>query len=345
MSISKTTSKINELNQEAMKKAQKHLDSLTKPKDSLGRLEELCVKVAGIQGKEPEINNKKIFILAGDHGITEEGVSAFPSPVTKQMMMNFVNGGAAINSLSNYSKAELELVDMGVNGKIESDKIIDKKISNGTNNFYKEPAMTKKQAKKSIKHGINLVKEHAEKSEVIGLGEMGIGNTTPSAAIFSTILNLKPEEIIGTGTGLDDKGIQNKIDVVTESLKRRKPSNNPIEILSKVGGLEIGGLTGVILEAAAQNKILLVDGYITLSASLLALEIEPKIENYLIFSHNSGENGFERIINEKGFDPLLDLDMKLGEGTGASLAMNILESSVKTYHEMATFEEAGISGS
>ncbi len=345
MSISKTTSKINELNQEAMKKAQNHLNSLTKPKNSLGRLEDLCVKVAGIQGKEPEINNKKIFILAGDHGITEEGVSAFPSPVTKQMMKNFVNGGAAINALSNYSKADLELVDIGVNGKIESDKIIDKKISNGTNNFYKEPVMTKKQAKKSIKHGINLVKEHAGKSEVIGLGEMGIGNTTPSAAIFSTILNLKPEEIIGTGTGLDDKGIQNKIDVVTESLKRRKPSKEPIEILSKVGGFEIGGLTGVIIEAAAENKVIIVDGYITLSAALLAVEIEPKVENYLIFGHSSGENGFERIINEKDFDPLLDLDMKLGEGTGASLAMNILESSVKTYHEMATFEESGVSGS
>lgn len=345
MSIKNVKSSIDELDKESMEKTQDHLDSLTKPPGSLGKLEELCIKIAGIQASEPIINGKKIFILAGDHGITEEGVSAFPSSVTKQMMRNFVNEGAAINALSNYSGTELELVDMGVEGEINSKSIINKKMDDGTNNFYKEPAMTPEKAEKSIKNGIEIVNKYTPNVDVIGLGEMGIGNTTPSAAIFSSLLDLEPREVVGSGTGLDDEEIRHKVNVIGESLEKHNPSDDPIDVLSKVGGFEIGGLAGVILGGAANDKIVIVDGYITLAAALIAMEIEPKVRNYLVFAHRSGENGFDRILRELNAKPLLDLDMKLGEGTGASLAMNILDSAVKIYHEMATFEEAEVSNS
>lgn len=338
-----TTSNITGLDLDAMKKAREHLDSLTKPQGSLGRLEDLCIQIAGIQGSKPSIERKKIFVLAGDHGVTQEGVSAYPSSVTLQMVRNMANGGAAINALSGCAGAELEIVDTGMEEEINLDSVVDRKVDNGTNNFYKEPAMTLEQAENAVKHGIDLIQDFASDQDVIGLGEMGIGNTTTTAAVLSTLLELEPEEVTGRGTGLEDEQVEKKARVIEDSLEKHTPFNNPLDILSKVGGFEIAGLTGLILGGAAENKVMVVDGYIPAAAALLAIEIESKVENYLVFANKSAENGADKIIEHLETEPLLNLDMKLGEGTGAALALNIIDAAVEAFHGMATFEEAGVS--
>lgn len=341
--IKNTKSKIIPVEDRWKKIVQKRLDSLVKPKDSLGRLESLCVKIGSIQKGEPTIESKKIFVLAGDHGVTEEGVSAYPKKVTKKMVRSFVKRDAAINAISEYSDTELLVVDMGIGEKISSKEVIDRKISYGTNNFCKGPAMTRKEGNKAVETGINLIDEYASETDVVGLGDMGIGNTTSSAAIFSTLFDLPPKNVVGRGSGLDQRGINKKIKVVKNGIENHSPFEGALDILCKLGGLEIGGLTGIILGCAAEKKTVLVDGYITLASAALAIEFEPKVADYLIFSHSSGEKGFDIVTDELGVEPILNLDMKLGEGTGAALAMSILDCAVKTYHEMSTFDEAGIS--
>lgn len=331
------TPDVEKLDKRAMEKAKERLNRLAKPENSLGKLEDICEKMAGIQSSEPSLQGKKIFVLAADHGVVEEGISAYPGAFTGKMVRNFLEGGAAINSLAEKSGAKLEIVDVGVRADFEHEGLRDRKIRRGTRNFLETEAMTSSEAIEAIEVGIELVENFGKEADVIGLGEMGIGNTTSSAAIICSILDEEPEEIVGSGTGLDKEGVERKTEVVRKALERHDPEG-PIKTLEKVGGYEIAGLTGLIIGAAANKKIVVVDGYITAAAALLALEIEPLSLGYMVFSHRSDEQGFEKILEVLDSDPLLDLDMKLGEGTGSALAMNVVESAVKVYQEMEEIE-------
>ncbi|MCK9602869.1 MAG: nicotinate-nucleotide--dimethylbenzimidazole phosphoribosyltransferase [Candidatus Omnitrophica bacterium] len=345
--INQVTKKIRALDEKLLKKTQARLDSLTKPLGSLGRLEELAKQISGITGKEnPILKNKVIFTLAADHGVTEEGISAYPKEVTAQMVYNFLNGGAGINVLAKHAKARVVVVDIGVASKLRpSSKLVIKKINYGTKNMSKGPAMTRAEAIKAIETGIKIFESEFRKSiDIIGTGEMGIGNTTAASAITASIIQKPVEEITGRGAGLNDEGLNNKIRIIKKSLAINDPDyNDPIDILSKVGGFEIGGLAGIILAAASRKVPIVIDGFISGSAALLAYKIEPKTKDYMIASHCSVEKGHKVILEYIGIKPLLDLNLRLGEGTGAALGINIAEAATKILTEMATFKSAKVS--
>lgn len=334
-------------------KTQKRLDNLTKPKDSLGRLEELAKQVVAITGKEnPELKNKVIFTLAADHGITEEGVSAYPKEVTSQMVYNFLSGGAGINVLARQVGCRVVVVDIGVDGemkvenlKLKGCKFKNKKINFGTKNFAKEPAMTKDEAIKAIEAGIELVEEELKDGlDIIGCGDMGIGNTTPSSAIAAVVTGVDVEEVTGRGTGVNDKIYQNKISVIKKAIEYHKPNpDDAIDILSKVGGYEIAGIAGVILGGAKYKIPVVIDGFISGAGALIAYKLQPKVKDYMIASHLSFEKGHRIILEYLGLNPILNLDMRLGEGTGAALGIFIVEAACKILSEMATFKDAGVS--
>ncbi len=331
-------------------KAQARLDILTKPKGSLGRLEEIAARVVAIsKNLKPSVKNKVIFTMAGDHGVCEEGVSAYPQEVTPQMVYNFLRGGAGINVLARHVGAEVIVVDMGVKGKIETEKarnFKDKKVNFGTRNFAKEPAMTREEALKSVMGGIEAFNEaYAEgKIELAGVGDMGIGNTTSSSAIVSAITGEDVALVTGRGTGIDDASYLHKIEVIKKALSLHNPDpKDPIDVLSKVGGFEIAGIAGVILAAASKKIPVVVDGFIASCGALVAFEICNDVKDYLFFAHQSVEAGQLAILRRINQRPLLNLDMRLGEGTGAALAMGIVEAAVKILNEMATFSEADVS--
>lgn len=334
-----------------MEKTQKRLDFLTKPQGSLGKLEELAKLIVGITGKgNPDLKNKVIFTFAGDHGVTEEGVSAYPKEVTAQMVYNFLNGGAGINVLARHAGARVVIADLGVAEEIQKSKIKNqnfrnKKINFGTKNMVKGPAMTRNEAIKAIETGIEIFEEEMLMGiDIAGTGEMGIGNTTPSSAITAIFTKKSIEEVTGRGTGIDDKGWNNKVRVIKEALEINKPNpSDAIDVLSKVGGFEIGGLVGVIL-AAASNKIpVVIDGFISGAAALIAFYIEPKVKDYMIASHCSVEKGHRFILEHIGLNPILDFNLRLGEGTGAALGINIADAAVKILTQMATFDSAHVS--
>ncbi|MGC9109988.1 MAG: nicotinate-nucleotide--dimethylbenzimidazole phosphoribosyltransferase [Caldimicrobium sp.] len=339
--------KIEPLKEEWFKIAWERLDNLTKPKGSLGRLEELAAQLVAIfENPFPRINKKLSFVFAGDHGITEEGVSAFPKEVTAQMVYNFLRGGAGINVLARFAGAEVKVVDVGVDyefGEIEG--LIKRKVCYGTKNFLKEPAMTKEEAIKCIEVGYELAKEAISKGyNLIGIGDMGIGNTTPSSAITSVITGRPVEEVTGRGTGINDHFYRKKIEITQRALEIHKPNpEDPIDILSKVGGTEIGACAGVVLACAESRIPVVMDGFITGAGVLIAYKVNPMIKNYVIASHRSMEKGHQAQIEYMGLSPLLDLNLRLGEGTGAALAMLLIEASLRIYHEMATFDSAGVS--
>ena len=331
-------------------KAQARLDTLTKPKGSLGRLEEIAARVVAIsKNLKPSVKNKVIFTMAGDHGVCDEGVSAYPQEVTPQMVYNFLRGGAGINVLARNVGAEVIVVDMGVKEKIKADKarnFKDKKVNFGTRNFAKEPAMTREEALRSVMGGIEAFNEaYAEaKIELVGVGDMGIGNTTPSSAIVAAVTGEDVALVTGRGTGIDDTSYARKIDAIKKGLSLHKPDpKDPIDVLSKVGGFEIGGIAGVILAAASKKVPVAVDGFIASCGALIAFEMCPAVKDYIFFAHQSVEAGQLAILRRIGHRPLLNLDMRLGEGTGAALAMGIIEAAVKVLNEMATFTEAGVS--
>lgn len=330
-------------------KAQARLDNLTKPKGSLGRLEELARHIAAIKRNlKPSLKRKVIFTMAGDHGVCEEGISAYPQEVTPQMVYNFLRGGAGINVLARHVGAEVIVVDMGVNHKfeIQNPKFKSKKVNLGTKNFAKESAMTKEEAYKSIIGGIEAFREaHFEKKiDIVGVGDMGIGNTTPSSAIVAAITGEDVELVTGRGTGIDEATFNRKIEVINKALALHSPDpKDPIDVLSKVGGFEIGGIAGVILAAASERIPVVVDGFIASCGALIAFEICPKVKDYLIAAHQSVEAGHMAILKHINLRPLLNLDLRLGEGTGAALGIGIAEAAVKIFNEMATFSEAGVS--
>lgn len=341
-----TVKAIGRLDSDAMFKAQERLNNLTKPLGSLGVLEAIAKQLSGITGEViPTIKEKKIIIMAGDHGVVEEGVSAFPQEVTPQMVANFVHKGAAINVLTKHVGAEVRVVDIGVAGDIADLPITHAKVKKGTNNFTKGPAMTREEAVKALEVGIAIANEEIDRGvNLLGTGEMGIGNTTPSSAILSVLGGYSPEDVTGRGTGIDDKGLAIKQEVIAKGIAFNNPNpNDPIDVLSKVGGFEIAGLAGVILGAAARRVPVVIDGFISSAAALIAKEIAPNSVNFMIPSHGSQEPGHALMMELLGLKPILHLEMRLGEGTGAALAMNVVEASIKIIGEMATFAEAGVS--
>ena len=338
---------IDGLDLKVMEKTQKRLDNLTKPQGSLGKLEALAKLVTGITGKEsPSTKNKIIFTCAGDHGVTEEGISVFPKEVTPQMVYNFLKGGAGINVLARHAGARVIVVDMGVAADLNPHKdLVSKKIAYGTRNMAKGPAMSREEAIRSIESGTEAFDaEFAKGVDIIGTGDMGIGNTTPSSAITAVLTSRQPAEVTGRGTGIDDDMLRHKIDVIERSIKVNRPdASDAIDVLSKVGGFEIGGLAGIILAAASKRVPVVIDGFISGAAALIAYHINPKVKDYLIAGHASVEKGHRVMLRHMGLEPVLDLGMRLGEGTGAALVINIVDASVKILTEMASFKEAAVS--
>ena len=339
--------KIQGLDEAAMAAARARQDTLTKPPGSLGRLEELSIQLAGITGEAiPTIKDKVIITMAGDHGVVAECVSAFPQEVTPQMVLNFLRGGAAINVLARHVGARITIVDMGVAADMPPHpSLVVKKIAHGTANMTRGPAMTCEQAEQAILAGVEVIEAEIEKGlDIVGTGDMGIGNTTPSAAIAAALTGIEPARLAGRGTGVDDAGLKRKIDAIWRALAVNRPDpKDGLDVLSKVGGFEIGGLAGVILGAAAERKQVMVDGFISTAAAMIAVTIAPAVRPYLISAHRSQEYGHSQMVAWLGLKPLVDFDLRLGEGTGAALGIFIAEAACKILAEMATFAEAGVS--
>lgn len=345
--LSNTIGTIKPPDKEAAAKAQARQDQLTKPRGSLGRLEELSIKVAGITGKElPRIEQKAIVTIAGDHGVVAEGVSAYPPEVTIQMVHNFLRGSAAINVLARHIGARMVVVDMGIAAELEPHpSLVSRKIALGTHNMAKGPAMSKEQALQAVESGIEVINEEVARGlDIVGVGDMGIGNTTPSSAICAAITGESVGRVTGKGTGVSDEQLALKVKVIETALALNRPDpGDAIDVLSKVGGFEIGGIAGVILGAAAQRLPVVIDGFIAGAAALIASGLCPRVKDYLIAAHVSAEVGHRAILDYLGLRPLLDLGMRLGEGTGAALAISIIEAAAKTLAGMTTFADAGVS--
>jgi nicotinate-nucleotide--dimethylbenzimidazole phosphoribosyltransferase len=327
---------------------QKRLDNLTKPLGSFGRLEEIAKLIVGLTGKKDiKLKSKVIFTLAADHGVTDEGVSPYPKEVTAQMVYNFLRGGAGINVLAKHVGARIVVADLGVAERIKTKNknFYDRKVRLGTANMARGPAMTKEDAEKAINAGVEIFNAEYKKGiDIIGIGEMGIGNTTAASALTALFTKTKIEEVSGRGAGLDDAGLARKIEVIKRALEINSPdASDPVGVLAKVGGLEIAGLVGIIIASCGKRLPVVLDGFISSSAALTASFIKPQVKEYMIASHCSVEKGHKVILAHLGLKPLLDLSLRLGEGTGAALGINLVEASVKILQEMATFDSAGVS--
>jgi len=324
---------------------QSRINRQAKPPGSLGRLEELAKRFVAITGRD-DIRKKVVVTFAGDHGVTEEGVSAFPREVTPQMVLNFLDGGAAINALARHAGAEVIVVDMGVDYDFGTRSgLLQKKIAPGTANFRKGPAMTRAQALQALETGIEIAFSCRDAGiDLVGTGDMGIGNTTPSAAIATVLTGRPAAELTHRGTGIDDAALKNKVAVIEEGIALNQPDpKDPVDVLAKVGGFEIGGIAGLVLGCAAAGIPVVVDGFISTAGALIAAELHRHVRDYIIAAHRSVEIGHGRMLEKIGQKPLLDLDLRLGEGTGGALAMNLVEASLQAYREILTFDEAGVS--
>ncbi len=347
MSIKETCDRIKALDESWLMAAAERQLQLTKPPHSLGRLELIANRLAAIQQTvKPRINGKRIYVVAADHGVTREGVSAYPREVTAQMVDNFLCGGAAINVLGRNGGIEVKIVDAGVDADLSDRKeLLQLKVMRGTANFAVGPAMTREQAEFCVDSGIKLAGAAAgEGIDLIGLGEMGIGNTTSASAITSVLTGSTPETVTGRGTGIDDLHLAHKAETIRKTIRVNQPDkSDPIDVLKKVGGAEIGVMMGIVLGAAAERLTIVSDGFISTAAAALAVALCPQTRDYLFIGHRSSEPGQMALIEHIGEQPLLDLSMRLGEGTGAALAMHIITAAVKLLGEMATFAEAGVS--
>ncbi len=345
--LSHTISIIPPLDEKAMSAARNRQDILTKPQGSLGRLEGLSIQLAGIQGKPtPQIRHKAIVTIAGDHGVTDEGVSAYPREVTVQMVANFLSGGAGINVMARSIGARVVVVDMGVAADLEPVAgLISRKVSHGTKNICRGSAMTGEQAMQAIESGIEIaIAEIGKGLDIVGTGDMGIGNTTASSAICAVMTGKTVAEVTGRGTGVDDRQLNHKIEIIERALKVNEPdAAQPIDLLAKLGGFEIGGLVGVMLGAAAHRVPVVIDGFISGAAALIATGLSPLLKDYLIAAHVSAEPGHGLMLKHLDLKPLLDLEMRLGEGTGAALGIFIAEVAANLLSEMSTFTQAGVS--
>lgn len=345
--IKETIQKITPINFKLIEKAQKRLDNLTKPQGSLGRLEDFACQIVGISGNlNPEIKRKVILVMTGDHGVAQERVSVFPQEVTFQMVYNFIRGGAGINVLARHIGADVLVVDMGVAKDFASEKgLIIKKIAYGTKNIAQGPAMSRDEAERAIIAGIEVFEDELSREgiDIVGLGEMGIANTTPSSAIVACLTKSKVEEVTGQGTGINEDQLKNKIRVIKQAIEINHPDpEDGLDVLSKIGGFEIGGLVGCILAAAAHRVPIVIDGFISCASALIAIKLAPLVKDYIFASHNSVEKGHKIALKYIGKVPMFDLGMRLGEGTGAALGISFIEAGVKILTQMATFTDAGV---
>jgi len=347
--LNDTLARILPVDEKLLDETQSRLDNKTKPPGSLGRLEEFARRYVAMTGVlNPCIAKKAIYTFAGDHGVVEEGVSAFPKEVTPQMVLNFLRGGAGLNVLARHAGAEVRVVDMGVDYDFEpAPGLIIRKIARGTKNFAKGPAMSREEAVAALEVGITLANEAAQEGfNLVGTGEMGIGNTTPSSAIIAALSGRSVRDVTHRGTGINDAALENKIRVIHEGLKLNNPNpEEPLDVLAKVGGLEIAGIAGFVIGCAANRIPVVVDGFISTAGALIASEMHPDIKEYLFAAHESVEIGHRFMLERMGAEPMLNLQMRLGEGTGAALAMGLIEAGVKILNEMATFSEAGVTES
>ena len=340
--------RIPRIDEEARRLARDRQDRLTKPAGSLGRLETLSVDLAGMTGRvDPPLGQRVVFTLAADHGVAAEGVSAYPREVTAQMVLNFLAGGAAVNVLARLVGARVVVADLGVDADLPNHPSLRAlKVRRGTDSIMRGPAMSVDEARQAIDHGRQLVLDEMEHGLDVALtGDMGIGNTTASAALICALTGLDPQDVVGRGTGVDDAGLARKREAVRAALNvnAERIARGPLDTLAAVGGLEIAGLVGVIIEAASRRKPVVIDGFISAAAALGAARIAPGSTAYMVASHRSQELGHAAALQQLGLKPLFDLDLRLGEGTGALLALPLLDAAVRTLNEMATFDEAGVS--
>jgi nicotinate-nucleotide--dimethylbenzimidazole phosphoribosyltransferase len=344
--LERTIAQIGDLNQGVMAEIADHQNQLTKPPGSLGILEELAIRLGGITGEKfPEITRRVVAVMAGDHGVTIEKISAYPPEVTPQMVMNFVQGGAAINVLARQNGAQVVVVDVGVAAPVHHQKVLSRKVRPGTANLAAGPAMNRDEAVQSLEVGISVADDLINQGyQILATGEMGIGNTTASSAIMAAFLKIPAREVTGRGTGIDPEAVLHKEQVIDRALALNNPDpEDPLDVLAKVGGLEIGALAGLILGAAARRKPVVIDGFISTTAALLALKLAPRSFPYMIASHCSAEMAHRKLLKYLELKPVLELEMRLGEGTGAALAFNLIEAALRINREMATFAQAGVS--
>ncbi|ABA87746.1 nicotinate-nucleotide--dimethylbenzimidazole phosphoribosyltransferase [Syntrophotalea carbinolica DSM 2380] len=344
-----TVARIKPQDENIRRQAKDRLDRLTMPHWALGRLLDLALDLAGMTGSlQPPVDRRLIVTMAGDHGVAAEGVSAFPQEVTGQMVANIANGGAGISTLARVANARVQVVDMGaacdLSDLVDSGQILSRRIAPGTANMALGAAMTREQAVRSLEAGIEIANTFAGEADLFGTGEMGIANTTPSSAIVALLADATADQATGCGTGIDDNRRKHKVSVIERALQTNLPDpHDGLDVLAKVGGFEIGGLAGLILGAAALRKPIIIDGFISTAAALLAQSLAPASVDYMIAAHHSIEQGHQLALARLGKKPLLDLDFRLGEGTGAALAMNLVEGAKRLLTEMATFDEAAVS--
>jgi len=334
-----------------IQKSSQRTAQLVMPTRALGRLHEISERICGIQRiLKPSVRRKAILIMAGDHGVAEEGVSAYPQEVTGAMVQTFLKGGAGINAISRHVGAEVWVVDIGIIPKLDAnsmdggDRLVLRKIASGTANLTKGPAMTHQDAEKSILTGFQLAADLFHKGiELLGTGDMGIANTTPSAAIGSVLTGINPKEMVGRGTGVDDKRFSKKLETVKKGIQTNQPNAlDGLDVLAKVGGFEIGGIAGCVLAAAFHRRPVVIDGFISTAGALIAYSLCHHVRDYIIAGHCSEETGHRNMLKYIGIEPILDLGMRLGEGTGGALAMSIIEGAICVFNEVLTFEEAGV---
>ncbi|HEU4685693.1 MAG TPA: nicotinate-nucleotide--dimethylbenzimidazole phosphoribosyltransferase [Nitrospira sp.] len=348
MTLTDVIRQIEDVDEAVAREVQTRLNSLTKPQGSLGRLEDLAVQYCAVTGQpKPPVPRSVVFTFAADHGVVEEGVSAYPRDVTAQMVHNFLRGGAGVNVLARHAGVEVRVVDIGVAHEFGPEPaLIRRKLMAGTCNITRDSAMSRETAEEALMTGVQLATDAVREGVgLLGTGEMGIGNTTASAAITAVMTGAGVDAVTGLGTGIDEQGRRRKVDVIERAIRRHGPdANDGLDVLSKIGGLEIAGMAGLILGAASSKVPAVLDGFISGAAALIACRLEPRCRRYLIASHRSVERGHRVILDHLGLNPLFDLDLRLGEGTGACLGMGLVQAAVKILTEMATFGEAGVSG-
>jgi len=352
MSIKKIVEGIKPLDEQWIVKARERTAQLVMPTRALGRLHDISERLCGIQKTlKPKIDRKAVLVMAGDHGVVEEGVSAYPQEVTGAMVQTFLAGGAGINAISRHIGSDVLVIDMGIIPDLDpdsidgGDRLLLHKVARGTANMVKEPAMTRMMAEKAILTGFQLASNlFREGIEILGTGDMGIGNTTPSSAIGTVITGISPQEMVGRGTGIDDNGLIKKREAVIRGIQLNKPDpNDGLDVLSKVGGFEIGGIAGCVLAGAFHNLPVVIDGFISTAGALIAHILCPLATEYIFAGHRSEEAGHGSMLKHLGLEPILDLGMRLGEGTGGALAMGVMDGAVHVFKEVLTFEEAGVS--
>ena len=347
--LEETISRIVPHNTAFRAQAKERLDQLTMPHWALGRLMDLAVDLAGMTGSiKPPVEKRVVVVMAADHGVVEEGVTKYPQEVTAQMVFNFLHGGAGINALARTAKASVVVVDMGVaadlNLAADSSHFLSRPIAPGTANIAKGPAMRRSNAVRSVETGIQIALDLMESSDLLGTGDMGIGNTTASSAVIAAFTGIPPEDVTGRGTGIDDDQFKHKVAMVDKILEVNQPDPaDPLDVLAKVGGFEIGGIAGLILGAASMGKPVLIDGLISTAGALVAFGLKREAADYMIASHLSVEQGHVAALNLLQKRPLLDLGMRLGEGTGGAVAMTLVDAAARILTEVATFEEAAVS--